>query len=447
MESNVNENSLGTEKISKLFIKYSVPAIISMVIAGMQIIIDGLCVGNFVGENAMASVNMAQPFYQLTIAASMMISVGSLSYMGRSLGEKDVKKTQNIFRTSLILLVVLAMVLGISGFFFSEEIALILGTNEVLLKDTAIYIKMISIFLLPMFLVFQFGFANRLIEKPELYFKAMILGLFANIILNYLLIKVMGLGTMGAGIATGLANTIGFVFVISPQLDKKNIINIFSGKYDSSTIIPVVYNGSSEAMTSVAGAITAYLFNMAFMDIAGESGVAAFTIINYIALFSSYVMFGIGDGIGPIISYNYGARNYKRVKKVLNLSYIVAAIIGIILFIILFFFAENLIGIFGSDNQSVKELAVMGSKLFSFGILISGFNILNSGYFTAIGLAKESVIIALSRGLIFIVIGIFILPRFFAGNGIWLSVPFAEVITLGICYYLMKGRDSLMLMS
>lgn len=445
MEASSKENILGRGNITKLFIKYSIPAIISMVIAGMQIIIDGLSVGNFVGENALASVNLAQPFFQLTIASSMMVSVGSLSYMGRSLGEGDIKKTQNIFKTSIVLLIIIAIILGVSGFFFSEKIALLLGANDVLVKDTANYIKMLSVFLLPMFLVFQFGFSNRLVERPDLYFKSMTLGLIANIILNYLLIKVMGLGTMGAGIATGLSNSVGVLYVIWPQINRKNVLNIFVGKYDKGTVIPIVYNGASEGMTSIAAAITAYVFNMAFMKVAGASGVAAFTAINYIALFASYVMFGVGDGIGPIISYNYGARKHERVKSVLKLSYIVCTIIGIILFLIFFIFGKDLVSLFGSSSEEVVQLAIVGSKLFAISFLMIGFNIVNSAYFTSIGFAKESVIIALSRGLIFILIGVAILPKLYGSDGIWLSVPFAEVVTFVICLYLLKSREEIIL--
>lgn len=443
----MKENILGTEKISKLFVSFSIPAIIAMVIVGMQIMIDGIFVANFVGTEAMASVNIAQPFFQLTIASSMMISVGSLSYMGRSLGEKNIEKTQNIFRTSLIVLLITGVFLTVVGFFFSENIALILGSNEVLLKDSSTYIKYISIFLIPMFLVYQFGFANRLVGKPDLYFKGMVLSLIVNITLDYMLVKVMELGTMGAAVATGLSVTSALLVVIWPQINRKNVINIFVGKYDAKTIMPVVYNGSSEGLASVAGGIVAYIFNMAFMKVAGAAGVAAFTTINYIALFGTYIMFGIGDGIGPIVSYNYGAKSLDRVKKILNLSYIVCIIIGVILAFVLFIFGRPLVTIFAGSNSEVIELAVIGGRIYAVAFLINGLNILNSAYFTCIGLAKESVIIALSRGLVFILVGVVTLPMIFGVNGIWMSVPFAEVITLIISYYLLKKQNSTELVS
>ncbi|MBM7836366.1 MATE family efflux transporter [Clostridium sardiniense] len=432
----MEENILGKEKISKLFIQFSIPAIIAMVIAGMQSMVDGVFIGNFVGSTAMASVSLGGPYIQLVIGLSMMISVGSLSFMGRSLGEGNKKLTQNIFRTALILLGVFAAVLTIIGVLFSDNIANLLGANPELLGGVSTYIRTISICIIPMSLAFLIGFADRLVEKPELYFKGMVLSLIVNITLNYILIKQMNLGIIGAALATGLSYTSVFIVVISPMLKKDNIINIFLGRFDKTTIIPMIYNGSSEAMTAVSSAISAYLFNMAFMSFTGEVGVAAFTSINYIAQFGTLIVFGIADGIGSIISYNYGAKYFGRVKSILKISLKIAFVVGIGTFLTLLFFGENIINLFVSSDQNVVNLAVQGSKIYAFAFLLNGFNTLCSSYFTSIGYAKESVIIALSRGLVCIALGITILPRIFGLNGVWLTIPFAELITIIICYCL-----------
>ena len=149
-------------------------------------------------------------------------------------------------------------------------------------------------------------------------------------------------------------------------------------------------------------------------------------------------MFGISDGVSPIISYNYGAKNFKRVKEVMNFSYVASFLIGAIIFIFILLFKENLIRLFISDNEAIIKIATSGITIFAFSYLINGFNIVTSAYFTSIGLAKESIIIALSRGAIFTLIGIEIFPKLFSVNGIWMSVPFAEIITLLICYYLLR---------
>lgn len=437
----MEENILGTEKISKLFIKFSMPAIIAMVIAGMQSVVDGVFLGNFVGSNAMAAVSIGGPYIQLAIGLSMVLSVGSLSFMGRSLGEGKKELTQDIFKTALILLSTAATILTILGVVLGDNIGRALGANDVLIGGVSTYIKTISICILPMSLAFLIGFADRLVEKPDLYFKGIVVSLMVNITLNYLLIKKMQLGITGAALATGISYSSVFIVVLSPMIEKENIINIFVGKFNKSTIIPMVYNGSSEAMTAIATATSTFLFNMAFMKIAGEAGVSAFTSINYVAQFGVLIVFGIADGVGSIISYNYGAKNIDRVKSIFNLSVKISVLVGTITFLVLFFFGENLINMFVSSDQNAVNLAVQGSKIYAIAFLLSGFNTVSSSYFTALGYAKESVIIALSKGLVFIVLGITILPKIIGINGVWLTVPFSEATTFIIsCYLLNKNK-------
>lgn len=433
---NMEDNILGQEKISKLFIKFSIPAIIATVISAIQTMIDGIFVGNFVGPNAMASISLTTPFIQIMIGFSMVISIGGLSYMGRSLGEGNLSLTRDIFKTSNIILSVGAILLSFLGIFFSSNIATLIGANEVLVQDVSSYITIISFFSLPMALSFLFGYVDRLLEKPNLYFKGMVLSLALNIILDFILIKILGLGVKGAAFATGISYSSVLFLVIGPVLNKSSTLNIYSGRFNIKTILPVVYNGSSEAMYYLAAAISAYLFNMAFITLLGEDGVSAFTIINYIAQFGLFIIFGISDGVSSIISYNYGAENFSRVKEIFNLSLKISLIIGILTFLALFFFAEPLVKMFMNSNEIVLEIAKEGARLYAIAFLINGFNTLSACYFTAIGFAKESIIIALSKGLVFIIIGIFILPEFLGINGLWLTIPFAEALTLFICLYL-----------
>lgn len=431
-------NILGREKVSILFIKYSLPAIIAMVITGMQTMVDGMFIGNVLGPNAMASVNISAPFMQLIIALSMIMSIGSQSYMGLSLGEKNIEKTQNIFKTAIIFILVVGLLITLFGFTMNNQIAKILGASDILMNGVSTYIKTLSIFTMPICLMFLFGFSGRIIEKPQLYFYGSILSLIVNIILNYLLIYKLRLGMAGAATATGLAYSSAFLVVVCPMLNKKNVINIFSGTFDKSVIAPVIYNGSSEGINSVATATSAYLFNMAFMNIAGETGVASFTAINYVAQFGILLMFGVSDGIGPIVSYNYGSKDYGRVKAIMKLSNKVLMIMGIVVFSVLFFFGKNLVMIFVGNNKEILEIATVGARIYAFAFFMNGFNIVNSGYFTYIGDARASVIVASSRGLVFIFIGMFTLPIILGTNGVWISIPCAEFVTIIIGFSLMK---------
>ena len=180
---------------------------------------------------------------------------------------------------------------------------------------------------------------------------------------------------------------------------------------------------------------------MAYMEIAGEDGVSAFTAIGYISLFASLIVCGISAGIGPVISYNYGAKLDSRVKQMMSLSCKVAIVMGTILVFTIFLFGKYLILLFVSDNQAVLDLALHGSKIYAFTFFFNGLNILFSGYFTSIGDALASIIIAICRGIIFILAGISILPQFMGISGVWMTVPVAEILTLLVVFFLFKQRN------
>ena len=434
----MQDNVLGTEKISKLFIKFSIPAILSLTIAGVQTMVDGIFLGNFVGTNAMASVNIAAPFMQLMIGMNLIIGIGGASYIGRSLGEGQVKRAQDIFKSACLFMIGLSIVILVLGFTFSHQLASFLGANDVLLADSSTYIKILALFAPFIGLSFILGVFVRCIGKPNVYLISSVASLFANIILNYVLIKQLKLGIVGAPIATGLSFTTSFLIAAIPFVKKSAVLNFFTGKFNWKLTGQLLYNGSSEGVSSLAAAISTFVFNMAFMRIAGEVGVSAFTAIGYISLFASLIVVGVSAGIGPVISYNYGAQLHDRVKQMMNISCKMAMIMGTSLVVLIFLFGKYLIMMFVSDNEAVLDLALHGSKIYAFTFFFNGLNILFSGYFTSIGDALSSIIVAVCRGMIFILLGISILPQFIGISGVWMTVPVAEVLTLLVVIFLFK---------
>ncbi len=445
-ESNL-DNNLGTEKISKLFKTIVVPSILAMVIMGMQGMIDGIFLGNFVGPNAMASVNISLPFMQISSAIGMIISIGGTAFIGRMLGSGDKETAKTIFKTCFLTLIASGVVILVIGTCFSESLASMLGANEVLIKDTSVYIKTLTLFLPFLLIYYLISMSNRIIGKPMLFLMGTLASILVNIGLNYLLIAKLELGVRGAGFATGLSYIVGFLINIAPSFDRNCDINVFDGKFDFGILMKVAYNGSSEGITSVAMAVTTLVFNLTFMHYYGEDGVSAFTIIGYIAQVANLFIFGLVDGISPIISFNFGAKLYDRVKKVLVISIVINLVIGIFTYLVILLYGKNLIGIFTGDNIELINLTYDGAKLYALMFFICGFNILASSYFTAIGEAGKSVVISSSRGLVFILVGIVLLPNLFGVSGVWLVTPFADLVTLIILiamlskYKLNEGDD------
>lgn len=438
-----HNNTLLTERLPRLFLLFVLPAVISMVISGTQSMIDGIFLGRFAGVNAMASVNIAGPYMQIITGCTMVICIGTFSYLGRTLGENtNPQKAKDIFRTAVVSLAACALILMAAGLFLSRPLALLLGTNEVLLDETALYIRTVAVFIPAICFMMHFGFTARLLEKPHLYLIATLCCVSCNVIMDYLAVKVLGLGVVGAAAATGLSYLSGLLVVVRPFLSRKSIVNLFEGTFHWDILRSSAFNGSSEGITSISAALTMYLFNTAFMGFAGESGVAAFTVINYAGNFVVLVMFGVSDGISTLVSYNYGAKLLLRVKKTLRAALMINFCIGLLIFTVLHLFSRQMVGIFVSDNEFVTAMAVQGAALYSFCFLMNGFNIVQSGYYTSMGDALASVIISASRGIVFISTGIFLLPQFLGINGVWLTPPFAELMTVLVCLIIGRVRSA-----
>lgn len=438
-----HNNTLLTERLPRLFLLFVLPAVISMVISGTQSMIDGIFLGRFAGVNAMASANIAGPYMQIITGCTMVICIGTFSYLGRTLGENtNPQKAKDIFRTAVVSLAACALILMAAGLFLSRPLALLLGANEVLLDETALYIRTVAVFIPAICFMMHFGFTARLLEKPHLYLIATLCCVSCNVIMDYLAVKVLGLGVVGAAAATGLSYLSGLLVVVRPFLSRKSIVNLFEGTFHWDILRSSAFNGSSEGITSISAALTMYLFNTAFMGFAGESGVAAFTVINYAGNFVVLIMFGVSDGISTLVSYNYGAKLLLRVKKTLRAALMINFCIGLLIFTVLHLFSRQMVGIFVSDNEFVTAMAVQGAALYSFCFLMNGFNILQSGYYTSMGDALASVIISASRGIVFISTGIFLLPQFLGINGVWLTPPFAELMTVLVCLIIGRVRSA-----
>ena len=429
---------LGKAPISKLFIKYTIPAVLSMILASSQTMIDGLFLGRFVGTNALASVNIAAPYVQIAMSVSMVLAFGALSILGRALGASNYSRAQNAFRTAFIMLLAFGISYGCIGVFFTDQVARQLGANLVLLGHVKSYIRVIAVFL-PLFpLMILTGFTSRIVGKPEAYLHATVGSLILNVFLDYVLIARLNMGMTGAALATGLSFALGAFLAVGPLFNKNASINLYSGKWDKSLITNILYNGSSEGIGSASDAIATFIFNIEFMAYAGPEGVAAFTTISYLVRVGIMLSFGVADGISPIVSYNYGSKQFDRVNDVMKYARRLCLGIGLIMLFVLFTKGQVLASYFAKDNLKVIQMAGYGSKIYAFAFLFNSINIIYSVYFTSLGKAGTSAIIALSRGLIGVLVGIHVWKHFFGIAGVWLTIPAAEFITLGIVMVLVK---------
>lgn len=433
------EKLLLTGEIPRLFMKYALPGVAGLLFLGIQSVIDGIVLGRFVGANALASVNLVLPCYSLISAFAIVMGIGGQTLVSISLGRGDKQEANNALRSVFVFLLGMSVVVSLVIFLSAGKIASFLGANEVLLPDAVHYIRALVPFF-PLLCAMFFGdYIIKAMGHPLYATSVMGMTVVLNIVLDLVFVAVLGWGVMGAGLATGIAFTMGACFNVPRLFSRHEVVAVQRGRYDRRLVWNAFYNGSSEGMSELSVAITVFLFNITMMRYLGESGVAAFTAINYILFIGTTVFLGISDGIIPIIGYNYGARQQERIKSILKLAARTNSLIGIGLFLLLLLFGDQVIGLFFKDHGSEAfEIASRGVSIYCFAFLLCGLNILASSYFTAIGNAKISIIISALRGLVFVGIGILVLPAVFGIDAIWYDVPIAEICTLSVSFWLVR---------
>lgn len=421
---------LGRDSLTKIILKYGIPSIFTMWIYSLYTIVDGIFIGKYLGAKEIAAVNIVMPYVNISFALGIMIAVGGGTIIAIRLGEGNLKEANRIYSLSTQLFMVLGGLLGTLGVFFPRQMVKILGANDVIIDSAEKYLFIISFFTLFYLLSYGFEIFIRIEGNPAYSMLCNGAGAVINIVLDYIFIVHLHWGIGGAALATGMAQ-LGTALSLGGYLVfKAKKLKFKFTKFDFKAIGALCFNGSSEFLTEIATGIVIMAFNINIMRMIGEKGVSAFGIIGYISTLVTMTMIGFSQGLQPIISYNYGAEKYDRIKKVLKIGITTVTVLGIMFYLTINFFAKDIISMFVKNDQNLFMITKEAVRIYSFTYILMGINIIISAYFTAIEDALISAVLSILRGIIFINTLLFVLPLVFESRGIWLSAPANEIITL-----------------
>ncbi|PSJ80702.1 MATE family efflux transporter [Neisseria iguanae] len=439
MKSNIeNTQLLERSPISQLFLKYALPSLVTVLFFGLQNIVDGIVVGNYAGAEALGGVNIVLPFYSMLMVVAFIIGTGCQTIVSHGLGENNLQKSQDAMTTGFWALTLVSITITAILLFFAEQFTKLLGADEVLIPHALGYLKGLLPFILPIALCFYSDAMLKALGHPKFSMLMMSFTVILNIAFSVYLVKYAGMGTMGASMATGIAFSIGLLISAIITFNPKQKLSMLKGRFSGKLLWQSFYNGSSEGVSEMASAVTIFVVNLAVIKLMGTEGISAFTVINYINFTGVLIFLGISDGLIPVLGYNYGAGNFERVKNIFRYAAKINISIGIAIFFVLQFFGSSIIQLFFDDADSkVLNIATLGLSIYSFVFLINGMNILITSYFTSLGEAGKSILMAVCRGIVFIVTGVSILPLFFGINGAWITIPLAELLTLFLAVYLL----------
>ncbi|NCC09024.1 MAG: MATE family efflux transporter [Bacteroidia bacterium] len=422
-----NPHILGTERIGKLLLEYSVPAIIGMTLTSMYNIIDSIFIGHGVGAIAIAGLAVSFPLMNLVIAFCMLVSAGGSTLASIRLGQKDVKGATEILSHTLMLCLTNSVFFGTLSFIFLDEILLFFGASH----DTLPYARsFMQIILLGTPISYTMIGLNNLMRATGYPRKAMLTSMvtvFANIILAPLFIFYLKWGMRGAATATVISQTIGMVWVISHFMRKDTMIH-FEGAFwhmKRKIVQNIFAIGMSPFLMNVCACAIVILINNGLQHHGGDMAIGAYGIINRLLTLYVMIVIGLTMGMQPIIGYNFGAQQHHRVKQTLRLGILSGLIITSSGFVICELFPHTVSAVF-TDNNTLIDMAAEGVRICILMFPFVGVQIVISNFFQSIGKAKISIFLSLTRQLVYLLPCLMLFPQWFGLKGIWMSMPVSD---------------------
>lgn len=434
---------LEKEKISKLIVQYSLPALVAMGVNILYNLADRFFIGYYVGRMGLAGVSLTMPISTFNLATGLLFGIGAGVLMSINLGKGNFKRGEEILGNGLFLLFLVGILQSIILFLFTDKIVLGLGGNGELFSYTMEYLKPLS---LGIFLQVMYVGTNEMIIGSGAPKKAMLIGLIGcltNIILDPIFIHGFGLGMKGAALATIIGS---FMAVISQliylsrySLHLKLRLEEMALKWNRVKELSVI--GTPAFLVQFFTAIVVILTNIILKRLGGDLYIATFGILSSLYLIVFLPIVAIYQGTQPILGYNYGRENTSRVQKICKKALIYSTIISAFGFIVTVIAGDLFMNIFAKTDQQLKLAAINSSKVYFSMIFFLGINVIGAGYFQAIGKFKTSLILNISKQLILTIPLIFILSWKFGIKGLWLATAVTEFIMAIITLIYLKKEN------
>jgi putative MATE family efflux protein len=433
--------ALGNKPISRLLIQQAVPASIGILVMSLNILIDTIFVGQWIGSNAIAAINVVLPVSFFIAALGMSIGVGGASMVSRALGEMKHSKAERTFANQITLTLILTVFVVVFGLLFTNQILPLFGGKGSLFSLAKTY-YVIVLYGVPILAFCMMSNAVIRAEgKPKNAMYAMLLPSISNLLLDYIFIRIFDWGMSGAAWATTLSYGVCATYILYFFLSKKSVLRPKWQDFllDSKIVKEISSLGSVTLVRQAMVSLTVLLVNNILFSYGGESTIAVYAILSRMLMFATFPIFGITQGFLPIAGYNYGAKNWKRVRKVINISIAYASVLATFVLLFILLFADQIPALFSRDAV-VNSQTPSALKYVFAAVPIVGIQLIGAAYFQAIGKALPALLLTLSRqGFIFIPL-LFLLSNYYGVDGVWFAFPIADVLsTLVTAFFLNRA--------
>lgn len=437
----VSSEQLGSEPIGRLLVKQAVPASIGILVMSINILVDSIFVGNWIGSIAIAAINVVLPVSFFIAALGMAIGIGGSSIISRALGANNTQKALKTFGNQITLTLLVTISMVILGLYFVNDLIPAFGGKGAIFNPAKIYYTIV-LYGVPFLALCMMG--NTVIRaegKPKFAMIAMIIPSVGNLLLDYIFIYVFDWGMHGAAWATTAGYLMCFGYIFYFFLSKNSELKISLPHFGLD--LPILKEmGSLGFVTLSRQAVTSIMYlllNNILFNLGGEALIAVYAIIGRMLMFALFPVFGVTQGFLPIAGFNYGAEKYERVKESIYTAIKYAALVATIVFVFLMLFPTEIAQLFLSDrpdlsakdleaNAYVMEHIPLAMRLVFVATPIIALQLIGSAYFQAIGKAIPALLLTLTRQGFFFIPLILILPNYLGELGVWLSFPIADVL-------------------
>jgi putative MATE family efflux protein len=440
MRNNIS-GRLGTDPIFRLLIRQGVPASIGILVMSLNILIDTVFVGQWIGPNAIAAINVVLPVSFFIAALGMAIGIGGGSIISRALGDKNISKANQTFGNQITLTFIVTLSLVFLGLLFLEYLIPAFGGKGDLYELAKIYYEIV-LYGVPLLGFCMMGNNTMRAEgKPEYAMYAMMIPSITNLFLDYILIFYLDYGMYGAAWATTISYAVTAIYILyyftSSKSEFKLKINDF---YLSFSLVKEISSlGSVTLARQAMVSVVVLLVNNILFSVAGEMMVAVYAIISRMLMFALFPVIGITQGFIPIAAFNYGANNPGRVYDVVVKAIIFSTVLASIVFALIFIFSEDIVKVFTNDLYILNQTPIALRWVFAATPII-GIQFIGAAYFQAIGKALPALLLTLTRQGFFFIPFLFILSNKMGVIGVWIAFPLGELIsTIVTGYFLFKN--------
>ena len=430
MSQQTAPTTLGTESIRKLLMQYAGPAIIAMTASSLYNMVDSIFIGQGVGPLAISGLAITFPVMNLSAAFGAMVGVGASTLLSVKLGQKDYATAQNILGNVITLNTIIGVIFGVLMLAFIDPILYFFGASDATISYARDYMVIILLGNVITHMYLGLNAMLRSAGHPQKAMYATIGTVIINTILDPLFIYTFDMGIQGAAVATVLAQTLALSWQLYLFSNKNEMIHLRKGTFalKKKIVSNSLAIGMAPFLMNLCSCFIVILINKGLQKHGGDLAIGAYGITNRVVFFFVMIVMGINQGMQPIAGYNYGARQFDRVHKVLRLTILAGTAVTTLAFLSGEFIPELLARAFTSDEELIHQ-AASGMRIMVAMFPIVGFQMVTTNFFQSIGKAKMSIFLSLTRQLLFLIPMLYIFPFFYGQKGVWLAMPISDLLS------------------